>query len=227
MPTLADTFTDDVHPMPNYPTTLLLILTASLPSLLAAQTATPEPLPPAQAAPAQPPWLQTVRALAIARLDTELRYARERHVEDSQPLPAAVREFMRDLLPDELLAQARYTVSVDAPTLPALLNRGHRELLDQDHAVSVPDLIIFSREPTFASAADARWWGHELAHLLQYRRWGGTEAFAQRYVDDFQAVEREAEALGQQALRRYVERNAGTAGAAATIAAPTTGAAAR
>jgi len=198
---------------------LLLLLFALLAPTLLAQTTSP----PA-------PWLQTVRHLAITQLDAELRYAHERHVADSQPLPAAVRELMRGLLPDELLRQARYTVSVDAPTLPALLNRGHRELLDQDHAVSVPDLIIFSRDPTLASAADARWWGHELGHLLQYRRWGGTASFAQRYVDNHQAVEREAEALGQQALQRYLERQPNAAATTpsaspATIAAPATGAA--
>ncbi len=215
--------------MPKLLPTLLLTLAAlSSPTLPAQET----PLHPAQAAPVQPPWLQTVRALAINQLDVELRYARDRHVADGRPLPAPVRELMRGLLPDELLAQARYTVSIDAPTLPALLNRGHRELLDQDHAVSVPDLIIFSREPTFASAADARWWGHELGHLLQYRHWGGTAAFAQRYVDDYQAVERDAEALGQQALQRYLDlppaARAAAAGAVpATIPAPATGAATR
>ena len=85
----------------------------------------------------------------------------------------------------------------------------------------MPDLIIFSREPTLASAADARWWGHELGHLRQYRLWGGTAAFAQRYVDDYQAVEREAEALGQQALHRYLDQPP-PAAAPATVTAPTT-----
>jgi hypothetical protein len=177
----------------------------------------------AQSPAPQPAWLQNVRALAIAQLDAELRHAHARHAADGRPLPEPVKQLMRGLVPDDLLEAARFTVSVDAPTLPALLNRGNRELLGQDHAVSLPDLIVFSREPTLQHAADARWWGHELAHLLQYRQWGGTAAFAQRYVDDFQAVEREAEILGRQARQRFLAGSRDTP-EAATIAAPVTAA---
>ncbi len=201
------------------PFKLALILAALLPLTATAQQ--PPALP--SSTPPQPAWLQNVRALAIAQLDAELRHAHTRHVADGRPLPDAVKTLLRGLVPDDLLEAARFTVSVDAPTLPALLNRGNRELLGQDHAVSLPDLIVFSREPTLHHAADARWWGHELAHLLQYRQWGGTAAFAQRYVDDFQTVEREAEALGQQARQRFLSGNPG-APAAATIAAPATAA---
>lgn len=214
------TLTNRAHhwfPMLNQPFIAALVLLLAATPWLPAIAQTPPPAP----------WLQTLRTLAISQLDAELRYARDSHAADGQPLPAEVQTFMHGLVPDELLVQARYTVSADAPTLPALLNRGNRELLGQDHAVSVPDLIIFSREPTFTKASDARWWAHELAHLLQYRRWGGTAGFAQRYVDDYQAVERDAEALGQQALRRYVERENTAVSEPATIPAPATGAAAR
>lgn len=172
---------------------LLMLALLALPA--AAQT------PP----PALGPWAQQLSNLAAAQLKVELDYAYEHHIGNSQPIPAAVRAFLRGILPDDIIDNARYTVSVNAPTLPDLLNRGNRELLGQDHAVSIRNLVIFSREPTFASAADARWWAHELGHHLQYQRWG-VEGFAQRYVADFQGLEREAENFGIRARNQYLEQ---------------------
>jgi hypothetical protein len=77
--------------------------------------------------------------------------------------------------------------------------------MQQDNAVSIDNLIIFSREPTFASGTDARWWAHELGHHLQYGRLGGIEGFARAYVLDFQKLEADAERYGDKALRKYVE----------------------
>lgn len=177
-----------------YPLLLILPLT-----LAAAQT------PP----PALGPWAQQLGALAAAQLQVELEHAYRHHIDSSLPLPPEVAQFLRGLLPDDIIDAARYTVSLDAPTLPDLLNRGNRELLGLDHAVSVRNLVIFSREPTFASAGDARWWAHELGHHLQYQRWG-VEGFAQRYVTDFQALEREAESFGAAARGKYQQLQDGT-----------------
>jgi hypothetical protein len=35
-------------------------------------------------------------------------------------------------------------------------------------------------------------WAHELAHVQQYRKWG-IDGFARRYIQDYLAVEQEAE----------------------------------
>lgn len=174
--------------------------------LLLAALGAPAGAQPPAVPPALAPWAQQLGTLATAQLQRELAYAYQHHIGDSRPLPAEVQVFLRGIIPDQIIDAARYTVSDDAPTLPALLNRGNRELLQQDHAVSILNLVIFSREPTFASAADARWWAHELGHHIQYRRWGGIEAFAQRYVADFQGIEREAETFGRQAMTKYIEQ---------------------
>lgn len=173
-----------------------LLLTLLLTLAAAAQTAPPATLGP---------WAQQLGALAAAQLQVELDHAYRHHIGNSLPLPPEVQQFLRGLLPDDIIDDARYTVSLDAPTLPDLLNRGNRELLGLDHAVSVRNLVIFSRQPTFASAGDARWWAHELGHHLQYQRWG-LEEFARRYVTDFAALEQEAERFGAAARNKWQQQ---------------------
>ena len=155
------------------------------------------------------PWMPQLEAAATTQLTAALNHAYATHIARSQPLPAPVRDFLRGLLPDEVLNSARYVVSSDEITLPGVLNHGNRELLGQDHAVSIENLIIFSREPTFNRPGDARWWAHELGHHVQYRRLGGVAGFAAEYVRNFQALEQEAESYGVRATQKYLETHAG------------------
>lgn len=161
------------------------------------------------------PWMPQLEAAATAQLTAALNHAYATHIQQSRPLPEAVREFLRGLLPDEVLNGARYTVSADEITLPGLLNHGNRELLGQDHAVSIENLIIFSREPTFERPGDARWWAHELGHHVQYRRLGGVAGFAAEYVRNFQGLEQEAESYGVRATQKYLQTHPGEGGRAA------------
>jgi hypothetical protein len=151
------------------------------------------------------PLLADFTELARQQLAAALSRAYTTHIGNARPLPRKVQEFLRGLLPDATIARARFTVSNDSTTLPGLLNQGHRAYMQQDNAVSIDNLIIFSREPTFASGTDARWWAHELGHHLQYQRLGGIEGFARAYVLDFQKLEADAERYGEKALRKYVE----------------------
>ena len=161
------------------------------------------------------PWMPQLEAAATAQLTAALNHAYATHIPRSRPLPEPVRDFLRGLIPDEVLNSARYTVSTEEITLPGLLNHGNRELLGQDHAVSIENLIIFSREPTFERPGDARWWAHELGHHLQYRRLGGVAGFAAEYVRNFQALEQEAESYGVRATQKYIQTHPGEGGQAA------------
>ncbi|MET0379735.1 MAG: hypothetical protein ABW049_12155 [Spongiibacteraceae bacterium] len=178
----------------------------STPSAATPQSSTPQPSAP------QPPndWQPFVTGmldLATGELSTALAQAYATHISSARPLPDEVKRFLRGLIPDEFIERARFTVSNDSLTLPGILNQGNRAYLEQDNAVSIDNLVIFSREPTFESATDARWWAHELGHHMQYKRWGGIPGFARQYVLDFQGVEREAETYGEQAIEKYVDQH--------------------
>lgn len=149
--------------------------------------------------------ISDVQMLAGSELSAALTQAYTTHIDKALPLPPEVKTFLRGIIPDAFIERARYVVSNDSATLPGILNQGNRAYMAQDNAVSIDNLIIFSREPTFKSGTDARWWAHELGHHMQYQRLGGIDAFARKYVLDFQGMENEAESYGTQALKKYVE----------------------
>lgn len=153
------------------------------------------------------PFVDGVYQLATGELTNALTQAYALHIRQARPLPDDVKRFLRGIIPDEFIERARFTVSTDPNSLPGILNQGHRTYMGQDNAVSIDNLIIFSREPTLNAATDARWWAHELGHHIQYRRWGGIPGFARRYVLDFQGIESEAETYGELAIRKYIEEH--------------------
>lgn len=188
----------------------LLVLCGCIILAPAALPQTPATPPPAPAQPLANEWQPFVNGmldLATSELSTALTQAYTAHIASARPLPDDVKHFLRGIIPDEFIEHARFTVSNDSLTLPGILNQGHRVYMEQDNAVSIDNLIIFSREPTFTSATDARWWAHELGHHLQYKRWSGIPGFARQYVLDFQGVEREAETYGEQAIKKYVDEH--------------------
>ncbi len=171
------------------------------PQTITAPTSTPQPLSDWQ------PFVNGMFDLATSELSNALTQAYTAHIASARPLPAEVKHFLHGIIPDEAIERARFTVSNDSQTLPGILNQGHRAYMEQDNAVSIDNLIIFSREPTFQSATDARWWAHELGHHLQYQRWGGIPGFARQYVLGFQGIEREAETYGDQAIKKYIDEH--------------------
>jgi hypothetical protein len=50
-------------------------------------------------------------------------------------------------------------------------------------------VILFQDD--HAAQTDAKLWAHELTHVMQYERWGA-DGFARRYLENYQAVEKEA-----------------------------------
>lgn len=175
---------------------LLLVL---VPAQAQPPAVTPQPINDWQ------PFIDGVTDLATSELTAALTQAYTTHIGNARPLPDDVKLFLRGLIPDAFIERARFTVSNDSATLPGILNQSNRAYMEQDNAVSIDNLIIFSREPTFDSATDARWWAHELGHHLQYQRWGGIAGFARHYVLDYQGVEREAETYGEQGIKKYID----------------------
>lgn len=103
-----------------------------------------------------------------------------------QPVPADIRARLKGHFPDAILAGVRYRVG------------GGKEYSLQTHAfkgnaaaITLHDVILF--RPEQGNVTDVHLWAHELAHVVQYQRWG-VRGFAKRYTLDHQAVENAAEA---------------------------------
>jgi Domain of unknown function (DUF4157) len=87
--------------------------------------------------------------------------------------------------PDAVLRKVRYASGhADNITIPGLaLSYGHID------AVTLVDVVLFREDR--AAHNDSKLWAHELTHVMQYERWG-VDGFATRYLEDHDAVEREA-----------------------------------
>lgn len=173
--------------------------------LVASFVVNAETAPPAPVSSDWQPFITDMLDLAGNELSVALTQAYATHIKSAKPLPEPVKVFLRGIIPDAFIERARYTVSNDSQSLPGLLNQGNRAYMNQDNAVSIDNLIIFSREPTFDKATDARWWAHELGHHIQYQRLGGIAGFAKRYVIASQELEAEAETYGDKAIKKYVD----------------------
>jgi hypothetical protein len=138
---------------------------------------------PVRAQPSLSPGVLEYAGRALARLIEE---ARQQAIADGvKPMPVAVYRSLLGYFPAALLQRCRYaTGSSRALTLPALaFSYGDAT------AVTLGDVVLFKSE--HMAQADLKVWAHELTHVMQYQRWG-IDGFADRYVRDTAAVEREA-----------------------------------
>ena len=138
---------------------------------------------PARAQPVLPPSLLEHGARLLATL---IHAARESAIANGvRPIPPRMHSALLGYFPDTILRKVRYASGhADAITIPGLaMHYGHID------AVTLADVILFREDCTAQN--DAKLWAHELTHVMQYERWG-IENFAARYLQDYDAVEREA-----------------------------------
>ncbi len=138
---------------------------------------------PARAQHAIPPSLLERGSELLAEL---IQSSREATIASGvRPMPPQIHRALLGYFPDAMLRKVRYVSGqADAITVPGLaMSYGHID------AVTLIDVILFRDDS--AARTDARLWAHELTHVMQYERWG-VEGFAQRYLQDADAVEREA-----------------------------------
>jgi hypothetical protein len=133
------------------------------------------------AAPALAMWLTQARADAASA--------------GIQPIPPHIRERLLRWYNPSVLDTARYKVSDNGQ-----FNAATAMLQNPDvGAVTLIDIILFRDAQT--AEQDIALWAHELKHVQQYQEWG-VEGFAQRYTQDFNAVEAPAYAI-QAEVRRW------------------------
>ncbi|WP_191487795.1 DUF4157 domain-containing protein [Pseudomonas sp. FEN] len=136
------------------------------------------------AAPALALWLSQARAEAANA--------------GTRPIPPHIREQLLRWYDPSVLDAARYNVSDNGQ-----LNAATAMLQNPDiGAVTLIDIILFRDAQT--AEQNVALWAHELKHVQQYRQWG-VEGFAQRYTQDFNAVEAPAYAI-QAEVRRSVRK---------------------
>ncbi|ALI04785.1 DUF4157 domain-containing protein [Pseudomonas sp. FW306-02-F02-AA] len=134
------------------------------------------------AAPALALWLTQARAEATNA--------------NIQPIPPHIREQLLRWYDPSVLDAARYTVSDNGQLSTATAMLQNPDV----GAVTLIDIILFRDAQT--AEQDVALWAHELKHVQQYQEWG-VEGFAQRYTQDFNAVEAPAYAI-QAEVRRSV-----------------------
>lgn len=98
-------------------------------------------------------------------------------------IPADIREVLTGYVADDILDAVRWRVDAHQTSLyPAFFEIGATP------AVTLDYVVIFE---SGRHAADPALWAHELYHVGQYRDWG-IDGFAERYLADYEAVERDA-----------------------------------
>ena len=113
-----------------------------------------------------------------------------------QPIPPHIREQLLRWYAPGVLDAARYKVSDNGQFSAATAMLQNPDV----GAVTLIDIILFRDAQT--AEQDIALWAHELKHVQQYQEWG-VEGFAQRYTQDFNAVEAPAYAI-QAEVRRLV-----------------------
>ncbi|CAG8865860.1 hypothetical protein PS861_01074 [Pseudomonas fluorescens] len=111
-----------------------------------------------------------------------------------QPIPPHIREQLLHWYAPSVLDTARYKISDNGQ-----FNAATAMLQNPDvGAVTLIDIILF--RDAQSAEQDIALWAHELKHVQQYQEWG-VLGFAQRYTQDFNAVEAPAYAI-QAEVRR-------------------------
>lgn len=103
-------------------------------------------------------------------------------VAGTQPMPPSIRERLLPYYDSALLDTVRFRVgALDELDVASAMLRN-----PDIQAVTLVDIVVFRSLED--AQLDIALWAHELWHVRQYREWGST-GFAQRYTQNFEAVE--------------------------------------
>lgn len=141
-------------------------------------------------------------------LTAALEQAHAYYEPKAKPLPGSVRVLLSQggVLAEEHLNTVRYIVDADGGSIAAVINRIMKQMGQMDggenHAVTVGNIVVFTREPNHG-LEDLHFWAHEVQHTVQYAQWG-FEKFAWRYMNDFKAVEADADRVADAVVKEVV-----------------------
>lgn len=139
-------------------------------------------------------------------LSAAIRAARERHFNNSLPLPEDVKNALRPYFKESTLNKARYAIGNIQITLPNFIGQGQKFMGNDAYAVTVNDIIVFNRQPG-SFAQDGNWWAHEITHIQQYENLG-IETFSFNYLRDLGgSIEKEAQDNANRITNTYTQNN--------------------
>ncbi|SFK01649.1 hypothetical protein [Bradyrhizobium sp. cf659] len=139
--------------------------------------------------------------LAAVPVAAAMRDAYKVYAPRSQPLSPQLINYLRGVVPINVLASARWTVgNVPNLTVPGFLNAAN-EAGGNGFAVTLGNVMIFSRMPD--PNTDMTWLLHEMFHIEQYMRFSDNplesiDGFAVAYIQHYNAMENEAETNAEQ-----------------------------
>lgn len=133
---------------------------------------------------APPPVLgATINTAFSPLLSTLIQLSRDGAAEEgTMPLPAGLRRILEPFFADSTLDRARWTIVSDRLGLGSLITA----TMPRYKALTLEDTIVF-RDPADARRLDV--WIHELSHIEQYERAGGTPKFARQYLASWDSME--------------------------------------
>jgi len=102
-----------------------------------------------------------------------------------EPIPEPIRREIADYVPAGVLDAVRWCASCGGEL--SLQQSTFR--LGLAPAITLDHVIVFAERDD--ALTDPALWVHELKHVMQFEEWGLDE-FARRYLEDYEAVEREA-----------------------------------
>lgn len=143
--------------------------------------------------------LEQITAMPLA---AQMRDAYRVYYDYSSWIGDSLADELSPAVPREILRSARIAVGRTPDfTIPGMLNAGY-EVTGSGHAVTIGNVMIFSRDLDLTQCSDFSWLLHELGHIEQYMRYSGDvlesiDGFAVDYVSHFNGIEDDAENTAQ------------------------------
>lgn len=125
----------------------------------------------------------------------------------SVPLDMRLKHTLSVAVPPYILNSSRVVIGKTPNlTVPGFLNAANKTF-GHDHAVTIGDMIIFSRFPQVNNCNDLYWFLHELQHVAQYMGYSNQpleaiDGFSVEYVRNYSRVERNADNTADRWLSR-------------------------
>lgn len=118
-----------------------------------------------------------------------IRQAHEVYNEFASPLPMEIKLILSGIVSREILNHAKFIIDANPNNVAGLINKINGSS-NQNHAVTIDNIIVFNSPPAKTVAGYALW-VHELKHVQQYKDKGVLE-FAADYTKNHGELEDEA-----------------------------------
>lgn len=140
----------------------------------------------------------SVNQLLAMPLAASLRDAYKIYAPQSSPLPPQVGSILLKVIPAGVVFTARIAIG-NTPdfTAPGFLNAGNT-WMGSAHAVTIGNVMIFSRPLNYADLSDWNWLLHEMRHTEQYKSFSpdvleSIDGFATDYLQHYNSMENDAQ----------------------------------